>query len=335
LDYLQNVGSDKNRFTLQQRDSILTRFDPLLAKHNSEKKLAVTQEEDDYVADFELKLPAQDVSADSSKDFSSADNTFGSSTSVIERSSQQVLPKEDDMSCVDIMKDISVENKISESNHIEGEETKLSSHHSEQNGLKMAELENKVKKEAEMREEALLKRISEKDKQIAKMNGVVEAYEKAISELIAEKEQLLQSYEKKCGDLKNDSESNANHLESLEATFSDLHAKYERTKQVAMELKDREEGILQDRKALTDSLKMQEARYDKMKAHAMSQLEIANSTLAEINRNHQAEVTKLKALLKKEEISRASVNEQLIQKAKENSELVKICDELINGTQSS
>lgn len=126
MDYLQNVGSDRNRFTLQQRDSILTRFDPLLAKHNNEKRLAVTQEEDDYVADFELKLPAQDVSADSSKDnFSSADNTFGSSTSVIERSSRQVLPKEDDMSCMDIMKDIKVENKISEANHIEGEETKL------------------------------------------------------------------------------------------------------------------------------------------------------------------------------------------------------------------
>lgn len=34
---------------------------------------------------------------------------------------------------------------------------------------KMAELENKMKKEAEVREEQLLKRISEKDKQIAKM----------------------------------------------------------------------------------------------------------------------------------------------------------------------
>lgn len=45
-----------------------------------------------------------------------------------------------------------------------------SSHHSiEDYGIKMAELENKIKKEAEMREEALLKRISEKDKQIAKM----------------------------------------------------------------------------------------------------------------------------------------------------------------------
>lgn len=36
----------------------------------------------------------------------------------------------------------------------------------------MAELENKIKKEAEIREEALLKRISEKDKQISKMKLV-------------------------------------------------------------------------------------------------------------------------------------------------------------------
>lgn len=50
-----------------------------------------------------------------------------------------------------------------------------------------------------------------------------------------------------------------------------------------------------------------------------------------MNRTHQAEVTKLKALLKKEEISRASINEQLIQKTKENAELVEICDELIKN----
>lgn len=124
FDYLQNAGSDKQRWTLQ-RDSILCRFDPLLAQNN-DKRLTITQEEDDYVADFELKLPAQDVSQSDSREFaSSADNTFGSPASVIERSSREVLPKEDDMNCVDIMKDISVENKISESNHIEGEETKL------------------------------------------------------------------------------------------------------------------------------------------------------------------------------------------------------------------
>lgn len=55
-------------------------------------------------------------------------------------------------------------------------------------------------------------------------SGVVEAYEKTICELIAEKEQLVQTYEKKCADIKNESELNANHLASLEMTFSDLHA---------------------------------------------------------------------------------------------------------------
>lgn len=109
-----------------QRDSILSRFDPLLAQPN-DKRLTVTQEEDDYVADFELKLPTQDVSQSDSREEinSSADNTFGSASSVIEQPSRQVIPKEDDMNCVDIMKDISVENKISDTNHIEGEVTKL------------------------------------------------------------------------------------------------------------------------------------------------------------------------------------------------------------------
>lgn len=58
----------------------------------------------------------------------------------------------------------------------------------------------------------------------SRFSGVVEAYEKAISELIAEKEQLGGLYEKKFSDLKNDSEQNAHHLSSLETTFSDLHA---------------------------------------------------------------------------------------------------------------
>lgn len=61
----------------------------------------------------------------------------------------------------------------------------------------------------------------------------------------------------------------------------------------------------------------------------------ANTTLAELTRNHSAESTKLKAMLKKEEISKASLTEQLMQKTKENEELVKICDELINGSQAN
>lgn len=54
----------------------------------------------------------------------------------------------------------------------------FSSHHNEEFRVKMADMENKIKKEAEMREEALLKRISEKDKQITKMKWVEQSVKK-------------------------------------------------------------------------------------------------------------------------------------------------------------
>lgn len=201
---------------------------------------------------------------------------------------------------------------------------------SKNESLKIDELERKLA-EAEQREEQLLKRITDKDKTISKMSGVVEAYERAIAELIAEKEQTTQNYEKTCEALKADSDCNAQHLESLEKTFSDLHAKYERMKIITAEYKEREEELVNERNRFEEALRMQEKRYENMKGHAMTQLETANNKLSELVRNHAQEVTKLKALLKKEEIYRASVNEQLNQKARENEELVKICEELING----
>lgn len=57
----------------------------------------------------------------------------------------------------------------------------------------------------------------------------------------------------------------------------------------------------------------------------------ANAKLEALNRSHLNEMKKLTAQLKKEEISRQSIMEQLAQKTKENEELVKICDELINN----
>lgn len=57
----------------------------------------------------------------------------------------------------------------------------------------------------------------------------------------------------------------------------------------------------------------------------------ANAKLETLSKSHINELKKLQAQLKKEEISRQSINEQLAQKTKENAELVKICDELINN----
>lgn len=61
----------------------------------------------------------------------------------------------------------------------------------------------------------------------------------------------------------------------------------------------------------------------------------ANEKLETLSKAHAIETTKLKAQLKKAEISRSALNEQLSQKVKENMELVKICDELISQQGSS
>ncbi|XP_050086375.1 transforming acidic coiled-coil-containing protein 2 [Anopheles aquasalis] len=194
-----------------------------------------------------------------------------------------------------------------------------------------ADMEKKMQA-VDLREESMLKRITEKDKTICKMSNVVEAYERTIAELISEKETLIRTHELECESLKQDNEINAQHLESLEKTFSNLYAKYERMKKNAVEYKEREEKLLNKVLKLEECLRAQEQRYEKMKSHAMSQLEIANTKIDEANRNHSQESAKLKAQIKKEELYRISINEQLIQKSKENEELVKICDELISDT---
>ncbi|XP_037730767.1 uncharacterized protein LOC119561016 isoform X3 [Drosophila subpulchrella] len=208
----------------------------------------------------------------------------------------------------------------------------------------MDELEKKIKnevtrsediekklKEGEQREEALIKRITEKDKINAKLNGVIEAYEKAIAELISEKEQQAQLHERQLQEVQADRDANYHHLTSLETTFSDLHVKYEKSKEMTTQLKNNEESLLAERRQMMDNLRLQEQRYDKMKNHAMQQLEIANKKLDTYAREHADESKKLKALLKKEEISRVSMTEQLQQKSRENADLLKICEELIYG----
>jgi hypothetical protein len=104
----------------------LLRFDPLLAQtvivQHHDKRLSATKEEDDFEADFKLKLPKQEPKSNNESLEDQASNTFESSSSAQDQPLQNLLPIEDEMSLsVDIMKDIIVENKPSE--HIE--ETKL------------------------------------------------------------------------------------------------------------------------------------------------------------------------------------------------------------------
>ena len=97
--------------------------------------------------------------------------------------------------------------------------------------------------------------------------------------MIAEKERITQNWEKQLVEIKSDRDQNYKYLSSLESTFSDLHAKYERSKQVSATLKSNEEILLVEEKQNPENLKLREQRYNKMKNHDIQQIEISNKKL--------------------------------------------------------
>lgn len=54
-------------------------------------------------------------------------------------------------------------------------------------------------------------------------SAIIEAYEKALAELVAEKEKLTDNYEVINEKLRHERDIHHQHLMSLETTFSDLH----------------------------------------------------------------------------------------------------------------
>lgn len=52
------------------------------------------------------------------------------------------------------------------------------------------------------------------------------------------------------------------------------YRKYERTKIIALNLKENEAGLMTDVKKYAENLKKLEQYYDKMKTHAISQLDL-------------------------------------------------------------
>ncbi|XP_063701438.1 transforming acidic coiled-coil-containing protein 2 isoform X2 [Culicoides brevitarsis] len=347
FDYLEACD---NKNSIVDRNSLLLRFDPLLKQpvpdtHNPKPTQIVEESEQDLSLDARTERNPFETSIEDTKSPLELD---------LEAPQQEIEPVIEQKSVAATRNEtmsITLANNNVETFE-DGLKSEIKIMSAQENSENMSELDKKVKNEvlkteelekrleeeirkrmeAEQKEEQLLKRITEKEKAYTKLQNIVAEYEKAISEMITEKEQLLANEQRKYTNLHADSETNAQHLASLETTFSDLHAKYERTKQIAMDLKDQEVILIAEKRVLEESLRTQEQRYEKMKNHAVQQLENANIKLAEQVRSHNLELTKLRAQLKKEEISRASIQEQLLQKTKENEELVKICDELINGS---
>ncbi|XP_063831206.1 mucin-4-like [Ostrinia nubilalis] len=218
-------------------------------------------------------------------------------------------------------KEINVYNLRTESKELKD---RLSTMESQMRMLE-SESQDRLKKINDLNE-----KLSEKTKINKSMAAVVEEYERTIASLIAETEQdKKRNNEERIRLIKERDEQTA-HLASMEVSFSDLHSKYEKSKQIILTCKANEDSYKKSIKEFEENLNKMQSNYELLKQHATSKLNHANSELEKMNRTHEADVLKLNAMIKRKDLHITSLEETLAQKTKANEELTAICDELIN-----
>lgn len=197
-------------------------------------------------------------------------------------------------------------------------------------------LEAKVKKLSEEkdnlleRENKLLQQINDKMISNRQMSIVMEEYEKTISSLIGEQQREKVGSLEMVERLTIERDQALNHLTSMEGSFNDLLSKYERAKSVILETREREKIFEQKISEYESGMHKYESLYNSLKQVTEEKLSNANETLDGLKKNHNVEITKLNAIIKKHEITIASLHESVVQKTRDNEELTRICDQLIN-----
>ncbi|XP_073950559.1 uncharacterized protein [Choristoneura fumiferana] len=219
----------------------------------------------------------------------------------------------------------------------ENKELKSALHGIEQKYTSTIEdLEQKVKKLTDEkhnlieRESKLVQQLNDKNLNNKQMGIVMEEYEKTISSLIGEQQREHAHSQEIQQKLILERDQASSHLSSMESSFNDLLSKYEKCKSIIMEDKEREKIFEQKISEYEAGLKKYEELYKNLKEVTSESLAKANETLESVKKNHSIEVTKFNATMKKHEIKISSLEESLAQKTRDNEELTRICDQLIN-----
>ncbi|XP_071553457.1 uncharacterized protein [Temnothorax nylanderi] len=176
--------------------------------------------------------------------------------------------------------------------------------------------------------------MSQEKKTKTQMTVVVEEYKRDFSQcrLLTERERDRTSLEQDKAKLQEELQelqAANHHLTNMEAAFNDVHQKYKRLKGVVSVYKSKETVLKESIQKNVKTIKTLETRYDRLKEHAMTQLEKANLELDGIRKQNEAETVKLHAMIRKAELKSNSLAEDVEQRTKENKELAEILDEVI------
>ncbi|KAL5111885.1 hypothetical protein TcWFU_004026 [Taenia crassiceps] len=164
---------------------------------------------------------------------------------------------------------------------------------------------------------------------VADMQRCIAEYERSLRQLAEEKARAEESAKESVIDIISERDQAVEEISTIEKAFGDLHRRFEKSKQIIEGFKSNEEALKRAAQEYQDQLKRQEQRYQALKVHAEQQLTKIAEETERAKRANEDEVTRLRAAIKRSELRIHSLESQLEQKVRENTELTKICDELL------
>ncbi|KAF5286605.1 hypothetical protein FQR65_LT12514 [Abscondita terminalis] len=186
----------------------------------------------------------------------------------------------------------------------------------EEKNNNIEELQQNIK-ELKLEEQKLRTNLEKNTCDIVGYRRVIEGYEKTMKTKFSQFEKLQQ-----------DHRVTNQHLLTLEVAFSDLHQKYERSKQIIQGYKSNEATLVDSLNHAEICLKKSEEKYEALKTHAKDKLEMANRDILKMRDEYETEMHKLTTLVKRLEIKLSSQTDLLNQKQKECAALAVLCDEV-------
>ncbi|XP_060068136.1 transforming acidic coiled-coil-containing protein 3-like isoform X2 [Ylistrum balloti] len=161
------------------------------------------------------------------------------------------------------------------------------------------------------------------------MRCVVAEFEKTIAQLQAEKEKSCTESQQSMEDVVKERDQAIEDLQSVEMAFSDLHRRYEKTKGVVEGFKKNEEVLKKCVQDYQSKLKKSEEKLQDVLQQAEDKLDLANQEIEKVKKTTTADVARLEAAMRKSDLRVQGLEKTLEQKVQENQELTAICDELI------
>jgi hypothetical protein len=311
LDFLGQHGSQSSSVSHLARQSLYTKFDPLIGGRPSVygrpsvAPFANRKNKEDLM---EIDSPAKTTSTTTLNSVGDVNETVGNDTTNMNNNNNDCTALDPE------------ELSAREKNY---------KHVLLQKDQKSIELEKELE-DLKRKAEKLKKDLERSRESEEQMKQVVLQYEETISNLITNNKDAKGKLEEEIHKLQEEKDQAVIDLNNVETAFADVHRKYERTKQVVDGFKSNEDQLKKHVEDYKAKLSKSEQRYEILKQHAEDKLEEANKEIDSVSKQQDAEIAKLTAKLRKSDMLASSLERDLDRKKKENTELTNICDDLIN-----